>query len=486
MRPARMAVVAAATVLTALATGPAAVAETPGHAPQQAGVAIQETELTVPTADGLTLPATLRTPVGGAPGGPALVLVHGAGVGPREKYRAEAEAFARAGVVTLAYDKRTVGYSLTERSYSQLADDANAAADVLRSQPGVDPDAVGLLGISEGGWVAPLAASRAPETAFVVVVGGNGLGPLRQQTWAEAVKVEAAGVEGSLVDAASSGMYRLINDMGMFPEPYYDPAPVLQSLRMPVLGVWGALDRSTPPVETVAAFRENLDRAGNQHYTLRTFDAAEHSLRATTTGFEEGADFAPGYVELVGEWTADVAAGTPAPTSVTGTGLQTRDSVEVPPAAWYESAPAHGVALLVMVIGFAGFGLVAAARTARRVIRRPQTDGSLAAAPVAARVIAVTGLAAVVGTMAYLATLTIVRGGHTIDPGPLVAGRTLPWLGLQVLAVATVIAGIVLVAQWWRGREVRRGAVERVRLGLLLAAGAVFVPWSLYWGLLLP
>ena len=69
---------------------------------------IRAVELTGPTSDGLALPATLRVRAGAAPGGPAMVLVHGSGPGRREKYREEAEAFTRAGVTTLAYDKRTV------------------------------------------------------------------------------------------------------------------------------------------------------------------------------------------------------------------------------------------------------------------------------------------------------------------------------------------------------------------------------------------
>src|SRR5687767_10820229 len=144
-----LAALAAATVLTVLVAAPTAAGAPPGAAEQPGAVGIQETELTVRTADGLSLPATLRTPVGAEPGGPAMVLVTGAGAGPREKLRAEAEAFTRAGVSTLTYDRRTEGYSLTERSYSQLADDVVAAADVLRAQPGIDPDAVGLWGISE-------------------------------------------------------------------------------------------------------------------------------------------------------------------------------------------------------------------------------------------------------------------------------------------------------------------------------------------------
>lgn len=69
---------------------------------------------------------------------------------------------APAGIVAIVYDKRTAGYSLTNRSFPALADDAVAAADVLRSWPGVDPDRVRLLGRSEGGWVAlgPVLAGR--------------------------------------------------------------------------------------------------------------------------------------------------------------------------------------------------------------------------------------------------------------------------------------------------------------------------------------
>lgn len=466
---------------------------------------IRKTELVVRTGDGLGLAATLRIPVTSTPAPPAMVLVHGGGPGRREDYRTLAETFASVGIATLTYDKRTVGYSLTERSYAQLADDAVAAAELLRAQRGIDPRKVGMWGLSEGGWVAPLAASRAPRTAFLVVVGANGLAPLRQQTWAEAVKMQAVGVRGSLVDAASTTTYRLVNSMGLFPEPYYDPGPVLRRLTLPVLGIWGALDRSTPPVESVAAFREGLEAAGNRHYVLRAFAGAGHTLHTTSDGFHQGAGFVPGYVELVGSWVSAAAAGTPQPSTVIGAGEQPRYTADVPPAAWHESAPAHGVALGLMLVGFVGFTLVAAIRQAVR-FRRPGTR--IEPAPVSARVVAGAGLASVVGTLVYLAQLTITRGGAVVDPGPMLAGRPLPWLVLQALAATTLLASTVLTFrlvgrqnadQPEPGRpdqsdtgvvglaeQTPRSGGERVRLTLLLVAAVAFLPWSLHWGLLLP
>ena len=61
-----------------------------------------------------TVEGTVFTPAGQATGRPGIVLVPGSGEGvPREIYQPHAEAFARAGTVALAYDKRTAadGYS---------------------------------------------------------------------------------------------------------------------------------------------------------------------------------------------------------------------------------------------------------------------------------------------------------------------------------------------------------------------------------------
>jgi hypothetical protein len=62
---------------------------------------------------------------------------------------------------------------------------------------------------------------------------------------------------------------------------------------------------------------------------------------------------------------------------------------------------------------------------------------------------------------------------------PVIAGRHLPWLLLQLVAFAAVAMGV----SWWRARGERGG---RAGGALLLAGGVVFIPWALYWGLLVP
>lgn len=166
--------------------------------PTAAGTDLVGTDVSFTASDGSTLFGTVVALAGDSPPGPAMVLVHGGGAGPREWLRQEAEAFARAGIITLIYDKRTKGYSLTQRSYGLLAEDALAAVRLLRAWPGVDPARVGLWGVSEGGWVAPLAAAASQEIAFVITVGAGGLPPARQEGWSKANRLRAAGVAAAV------------------------------------------------------------------------------------------------------------------------------------------------------------------------------------------------------------------------------------------------------------------------------------------------
>jgi hypothetical protein len=65
---------------------------------------------------------------------PALVMLEGAGNRGRQELQPAAEVLARRGVITLIYDKRTVGYSLLRRDYELLADDAVAAVVLLATR----------------------------------------------------------------------------------------------------------------------------------------------------------------------------------------------------------------------------------------------------------------------------------------------------------------------------------------------------------------
>jgi dienelactone hydrolase len=127
---------------------------------------------------GVTLSGTLVLP-DHEPTRAALVYVHGSGKQGRNV--ALAERFARAGIAVLVYDKRGAGksggeyegeQSVSEKNISLLADDAVAAFDALARHPAMSRVPLGFAGISQAGWIVPIAALRAPRAKFLVLWSG--------------------------------------------------------------------------------------------------------------------------------------------------------------------------------------------------------------------------------------------------------------------------------------------------------------------------
>ena len=384
-------------------------------------------------------------------------------------------------VSALIYDKRSMGYSTFQRSYSQLADDALAAVQTLRAHAGVDQKKVGIWGLSEGGWVAPLAASRSADVAFVIVVGANAISPLLQQTWAVANALHRVGVSGSLINRAEPTMFRLVANIGIFPEAYHDAVAVLQHVRQPLLGVWGSDDQSTPPRENPPLFAQALQQGGNTHYTFRFFPGASHDIhQSPDCGVTSLPELAPGYADLVGSWVQAVTSGQLPQADAPVPPQQDWLSVPVPPLSWWESAWVQLAAFLLLLAAFAGYPLVA-------LLRRLRGRSQNAAVGAPARLLSGAGITVVLSFFVYMLFLLIGVGlsEKKIVPDPVLAGRPLLWLLLQTLALVTISAEVATAVAWRRaGNSVSLG--ERRRLGLLLAGGVLFVLWALYWGLLLP
>ena len=109
---------------------------------------------------------------------PAIILVHGSGAENREYMLPWARFLIRRGIAVLGYDKRGVGGSTGDwntASFDDLAGDVVAAFEYLKTRADIDPGNIGLLGISQAGWVMPLAAVRAKDIAFLISVSGAGV-----------------------------------------------------------------------------------------------------------------------------------------------------------------------------------------------------------------------------------------------------------------------------------------------------------------------
>lgn len=134
--------------------------------------------------------------------------------------------------------------------------------------------------------------------------------------------------------------------------------------------------------------------------------------------------------------------------------------------------------LAVLIVMLAAFLAYPVGALVRRLRGRRHAVPSAGRA--AARFLAVLGPAAVLGGVGYLGYLS-ATGTQAV--GPVLGGRPVAWLIVQLLAVGAVIAAAATAAACWRNR---RQMDNRATLGLVLAGAVVFLPWAAYWGLLMP
>jgi len=158
---------------------------------------------------------------------------------------------------------------------------------------------------------------------------------------------------------------------------------------------------------------------------------------------------------------------------------QATTTVELP-LPWYGSTVVQLAALMVMVAGFAGHAIRGLIRFFRRSGRRAgSTRAPRSTASRAAGWLAFAGLATLLGWTSYVGALLL---SSEMLIGPVVVDRSVPWLVLQALSVATVVVAAIAVTAHLRD-PARPGLSQ---IGLPVIATVIFVPWALSWGLLVP
>ncbi|HEX4258965.1 MAG TPA: alpha/beta fold hydrolase [Streptosporangiaceae bacterium] len=138
------------------------------------------TRLEIPFG-GAVIAAVLRRPPGPGPH-PAVVLIPGLDSAKEEFGRVE-QVFLDRGLATLSVDGPGQGeaeYDLPIRPDWEVP--GTAILDALIAQPGIDPDRIGVWGVSLGGYYAPRVASGDPRVrACIALCGPYGLGDLWDQ-----------------------------------------------------------------------------------------------------------------------------------------------------------------------------------------------------------------------------------------------------------------------------------------------------------------
>jgi pimeloyl-ACP methyl ester carboxylesterase len=294
------------------------------------------------TRDKVKLAATLTLPQGNGPF-PAVILITGSGAQNRNEevmghrpFLVLADHLTRKGIAVLRADDRGVGGStgnISDSTSENFAYDALAGIEFLKSRKEIDVKKIGLIGHSEGGIIAPLAASLSKDVAFIVMMAGTGLtgedilylqgalisramgvseekikentdlqkrifSVLKSQKDEASIKKELSSLFEESYEKMTDEEKKAITDKNTYLEgqfksllsPWfrffltYDPKSALGKVTCPVLAINGEKDLQVPPQENLPVIEQTLKQSGNRDVTVQMLPGLNHLFQKSATG----------------------------------------------------------------------------------------------------------------------------------------------------------------------------------------------------------
>ncbi len=302
---------------------------------------------------------------------PAVVLITGGGAQDRDEtilghkpYLVLADYLTRRGIAVLRADDRGLEKMRTRSDLAEFlkatsedfAGDALAGVEYLKTRTEINPKRIGLIGHSEGGLVAALAAVESSDVAFIVLLAAPG------QTTEEAhhdqcmFMLQGQGAGDEIInlarthyervfdlirrekdDAAAEAAIRRMEEesfadltkqerewiasleQSMAGNPAvmltpwlrylldYDPKLTLMKVKCPALVLAGSKDIQVPANRHLPHIKTALETGGHGKYTITELPDLNHLFQTCTTGMpsEYGMieeTFSPVAMKIVGDW----------------------------------------------------------------------------------------------------------------------------------------------------------------------------------------
>lgn len=302
---------------------------------------------------------------------PAVIMITGSGPQNRDEelfgfkpFKIIADYLTRNGIAVLRYDDRGVGGSTGESvshyTSEDFAGDVIEAVKFLQTRTDINPEQIGLMGHSEGGIVAPFAASKSKDIAFIILMAGTGvkgIDIIKEQS-ALIMKAENTPEEDIKENIElQDKLYKVLESNGdmevlrkelekavlksyeelpetekktitdkdeyvksmvdlqikQFESPWmkyfllYNPAPTLEKVTCPVLMLFGEIDLQVPPSQNREPMENALIKGGNKDYKTIVFPKANHMFITANTGSPSEynslpKEFVPGFLDTIKDW----------------------------------------------------------------------------------------------------------------------------------------------------------------------------------------
>ncbi len=305
----------------------------------------------------LTLPEGIMNP-------PVAILITGSGPQNRNEeilghkpFLVLSDHLTKNGIAVLRYDDR--GVAKSEGNYKKattydFANDVEAAFNYLKTRKDViDTNKIGLIGHSEGGMIAPIAASTNKEIAFCVLMAGPGITGKEilltqtrkaselggtadedisiNETYSNKIydicmdykgedskneimavfedmrNSSSEAVKSQLTDEAIQQQIKALTSPWMLSFIQFDPLPYLSKVQCPVLAINGEKDSQVLSTLNLEGIENGLQKAKNKDVTTMELKELNHLFQTSKTGsFSEYAGIeetiSPIALNIISDW----------------------------------------------------------------------------------------------------------------------------------------------------------------------------------------
>ena len=295
---------------------------------------------------------------------PVVILITGSGPQDRDQtfmghktFLVLADYLTRQGIAVLRYDDRGTSESTGDFSAATTEDFANdvvAAVNYLKTRDDVDTQNIGLIGHSEGGIIAPLAANKMKnDIAFIVSLAGTGIMG-SELVYNQVINMRAFPVPNEeafnlsmrkAIDIASSSKdlpeiklelkEHYTKEVAPILRPMlgseerteqiisgliearttkwiryfynYNPADEYAKIKIPVLSLNGSKDTQVPAKIHQEGIRKALEKAGNEKSEIIELEGLNHLFQVAGTGkmdeyIKIDQTFSPNALKIISNW----------------------------------------------------------------------------------------------------------------------------------------------------------------------------------------
>ena len=280
---------------------------------------------------------------------PAAIFVHWSGPTNRDCYGYYLpiwKRFIKQGYACMSWDKPGTGETKGEYDPVHLFQErvkvVRGAISFLKRRGDIDPERIGLWGMSQAGWIMPMVAAGSRDVSFIIAASCAGESGVKQgafhtrrlltleglteeevrrygelylkrkyaKTYTEYLKfAKPLNEQQYLRDVLKQGEILTPEKFVPYPSDYcqfIDPVPYLEKINCPLLAIWGEKDTAIDVYQAVETYSEAFAKGENKNFQFVVFPETSHFMTRTKTGsfkeWEENKEIIPEFLDTMEKW----------------------------------------------------------------------------------------------------------------------------------------------------------------------------------------